>query len=110
MRQHAASQADAHETNEIFIRVSGSELVQKYIGEGSSTIRELFTMAPEYAPAIIFMDEVDSIGSLPDFSDDVDGPRLDFPRRMTCRIKLLSAVYHRPFSQVNGLKIGRAHV
>ncbi|KAJ8644418.1 hypothetical protein MRB53_006166 [Persea americana] len=43
--------------------VSGSELVQKYIGEGSRMVRELFVMAREHAPSIIFMDEIDSIGS-----------------------------------------------
>ena len=46
-----------------FIRVSGAELVQKYIGEGARMVRELFVMAREAAPTIIFMDEVDSIGS-----------------------------------------------
>ncbi|XP_002309241.3 26S proteasome regulatory subunit 8 homolog B [Populus trichocarpa] len=46
-----------------FIRVSGSELVQKYIGEGSRMVRELFVMAREHAPSIILMDEIDSIGS-----------------------------------------------
>lgn len=40
-----------------FIRVSGGELVQKYIGEGSRMVRELFVMAREHAPTIIFMDE-----------------------------------------------------
>jgi hypothetical protein len=40
-----------------------SELVQKYIGEGSRMVRELFVMAREHAPSIIFMDEIDSIGS-----------------------------------------------
>lgn len=53
----------AHHTDCCFIRVSGSELVQKYIGEGSRMVRELFVMAREHAPSIIFMDEVDSIGS-----------------------------------------------
>jgi 26S proteasome regulatory subunit T6 len=43
--------------------VSGSELVQKFIGEGSRMVRELFVMAREHAPSIIFMDEIDSIGS-----------------------------------------------
>ncbi len=45
-----------------FIRVSGSELVQKYIGEGARMVRELFVMAREHAPSLIFMDEIDSIG------------------------------------------------
>lgn len=57
------ARAVAHHTSCCFIRVSGSELVQKYIGEGSRMVRELFVMARENAPAIIFMDEIDSIGS-----------------------------------------------
>jgi 26S proteasome regulatory subunit T6 len=57
------ARAVAHHTECTFIRVSGSELVQKYIGEGARMVRELFVMAREHAPSIIFMDEVDSIGS-----------------------------------------------
>lgn len=57
------ARAVAHHTDCTFIRVSGSELVQKYIGEGSRMVRELFVMAREAAPSIIFMDEIDSIGS-----------------------------------------------
>merc|ERR1719416_353297 len=57
------ARAVAHHTDCCFIRVSGSELVQKYIGEGARMVRELFVMARENAPAIIFMDEVDSIGT-----------------------------------------------
>merc|ERR1712196_350566 len=60
------ARAVAHHTDCTFIRVSGSELVQKYIGEGSRMVRELFVMARENAPAIIFMDEIDSIGSTRD--------------------------------------------
>eukprot|EP00611_Tribonema_gayanum_P007340 TRINITY_DN166_c0_g1_i1.p1 TRINITY_DN166_c0_g1~~TRINITY_DN166_c0_g1_i1.p1 ORF type:complete len:419 (+),score=151.55 TRINITY_DN166_c0_g1_i1:192-1448(+) len=56
------ARAVAHHTDCTFIRVSGSELVQKYIGEGSRMVRELFVMAREAAPSIIFMDEIDSIG------------------------------------------------
>ena len=55
--------AVAHHTSCTFIRVSGSELVQKYIGEGSKMVREIFVMARTMAPSIIFMDEIDSIGS-----------------------------------------------
>jgi len=57
------ARAVAHHTDCCFIRVSGSELVQKYIGEGARMVRELFVLAREHAPSIIFMDEVDSIGS-----------------------------------------------
>lgn len=57
------ARAVAHHTDCTFIRVSGSELVQKYIGEGSKMVRELFVMARQHAPSIIFMDEIDSIGS-----------------------------------------------
>jgi len=56
------ARAVAHHTDCTFIRVSGSELVQKYIGEGSRMVRELFVMARQHAPSIIFMDEIDSIG------------------------------------------------
>ncbi|KAL7074516.1 hypothetical protein ACQ4LE_006324 [Meloidogyne hapla] len=57
------ARAVAHHTECTFIRVSGSELVQKFIGEGARMVRELFVMAREHAPSIIFMDEIDSIGS-----------------------------------------------
>lgn len=56
------ARAVAHHTDCTFIRVSGAELVQKYIGEGSRMVRELFVLAREHAPSIIFMDEIDSIG------------------------------------------------
>ena len=56
------ARAVAHHTDCQFIRVSGSELVQKYIGEGARMVRELFVMARAHAPSIIFMDEIDSIG------------------------------------------------
>merc|ERR1712106_1134373 len=57
------ARAVAHHTDCTFIRVSGSELVQKFIGEGSRMVRELFVTAREHSPSIIFMDEIDSIGS-----------------------------------------------
>jgi len=56
------ARAVAHHTDCCFIRVSGSELVQKYIGEGARMVRELFVMARQHQPSIIFMDEIDSIG------------------------------------------------
>jgi proteasome regulatory subunit len=57
------AKAVAHHTNATFIRLVGSELVQKYIGEGARLVRELFQLAREKAPTIIFIDEIDSIGA-----------------------------------------------
>ncbi|RMF89829.1 MAG: AAA family ATPase [Methanobacteriota archaeon] len=57
------AKAVAHETNSTFIRLIGSELVRKYIGEGARLVRELFKMATEKAPSIIFIDELDAIGA-----------------------------------------------
>jgi len=55
--------AVAHETKATFIRVIGSELVQKYIGEGARLVREVFSYARENSPSILFIDELDAIGS-----------------------------------------------
>ena len=57
------AKAVAHRTNAAFIRVVGSELVQKYIGDGSKLVREIFEMARKKAPSIIFIDELDSIAA-----------------------------------------------
>jgi len=57
------ARAIAHETNSVFIRMIGSELVRKYIGEGAKLVRELFKLAREKAPCIVFIDEIDSVGA-----------------------------------------------
>jgi proteasome regulatory subunit len=57
------AKAVAERTKATFIHIVGSELVQKYIGEGSRIVRELFDMAREKAPSIVFIDEIDSIGA-----------------------------------------------
>ena len=57
------ARAVAHETNAHFLRVVGSELVQKYIGEGARLVRELFELARQKSPTIIFIDEIDAIGA-----------------------------------------------
>lgn len=57
------AKAVANSTNATFIRMVGSELVQKYIGEGARLVRELFKLAKEKSPSIIFLDEIDAIGS-----------------------------------------------
>ena len=57
------AKAVAKHTESVFIRIVGSELVQKYIGEGARLVRELFEMAKEKTPSIIFIDELDAIGA-----------------------------------------------
>lgn len=57
------AKAVANATNATFIRLVGSELVQKYIGEGARLVRELFELAKEKAPSIVFIDEIDSVGA-----------------------------------------------
>ncbi len=57
------AKAVANSTNSTFIQVVGSELVQKFIGEGAKLVREIFQLAREKAPSIIFIDELDAIGA-----------------------------------------------
>lgn len=57
------AKAIAREVNATFIRVVGSELVRKFIGEGARLVHELFELAKEKAPTIIFIDEIDAIGA-----------------------------------------------
>ena len=59
----AMAKAIANSTEVTFLGLVGSELAQKYIGEGGRIVRELFDLARDRAPAIIFIDEIDSIGS-----------------------------------------------
>ena len=58
------AKAVAHETQSTFIRVVGSELVQKFIGEGARYVREIFNLARQKAPTILFLDELDAIGAV----------------------------------------------
>lgn len=57
------AKAVAHETNACFLHVVASELVQKYIGEGARLVRELFDLARDNAPSIVFIDEIDAVGA-----------------------------------------------
>ena len=57
------AKAVANRTQAAFIRFVGSELVQKYIGEGARLVRELFELARKKAPSIVFVDELDSVGA-----------------------------------------------
>ncbi|WP_254766820.1 proteasome-activating nucleotidase Pan2 [Salinilacihabitans rarus] len=57
------AKAVANQTDATFIKMAGSELVRKFIGEGSRLVRDLFEMARQREPAIIFIDEIDAIAS-----------------------------------------------
>merc|ERR1712057_83789 len=57
------AKAVANQTSATFLRIVGSELIKKYLGEGPKLVREIFRIADEMAPTIIFIDEVDAIGS-----------------------------------------------
>ncbi len=56
------AKAVANSTSASFLRVTGSELIQKYLGEGPKLVREIFKVAEDNAPSIIFIDEIDAIG------------------------------------------------
>lgn len=57
------AKAVANQTSATFLRVVGSELIKKYSGEGPKLVREIFRSAEEMAPSIIFIDEIDAVGS-----------------------------------------------
>ena len=57
------AKAVANETDATFIKMAGSELVRKFIGEGSRLVRDLFELASEREPAIIFIDEIDAVAA-----------------------------------------------
>ncbi len=57
------AKAIARESEATFIRIVGSELVRKYIGEGAKLVRQIFKMARDKAPSIVFIDEIDAIAA-----------------------------------------------
>ncbi len=56
------AKAVAHHADATFIKMSGSELVHKFIGEGARLVRDVFQLAREKAPTILFVDEIDAVG------------------------------------------------
>src|SRR4030042_1485448 len=57
------AKAVAASTNSTFIEIVGSELVQKFIGEGTKLVKEIFSLAREKAPSIVFIDELDALAA-----------------------------------------------
>ena len=60
---HKLVQVVANSTSEIFLLVVGSELIQKYLGDGPKLVREMFRVANEISPSIVFIDEIDAVGT-----------------------------------------------
>ena len=58
------AKAVASKTKATFIRMSGSDLVQKFVGEGAKLVKDIFILAKKKAPTILFIDEIDAIGSI----------------------------------------------
>lgn len=57
------AKAVANQTSASFLHVVGSELIQKYLGDGPKLVRELFRVADDMSPTIVFIDEIDAVGS-----------------------------------------------
>merc|ERR1711967_19910 len=57
------AKAVANSTSASFLRVVGSELIKKYLGDGPKLVRELFRVAEDMSPSIVFIDEIDAIGT-----------------------------------------------
>ncbi|KAF5094915.1 hypothetical protein D0Z00_003332 [Geotrichum galactomycetum] len=57
------AKAVANQTSATFLRIVGSELIQKYLGDGPRLCRQIFQIAAEHAPSIVFIDEIDAIGT-----------------------------------------------
>lgn len=57
------AKAVANQTSATFLRIVGSELIQKYLGDGPRLVRQIFTVAAEHSPSIVFIDEIDAIGT-----------------------------------------------
>ena len=60
MFKGTVAKAVANQTTATFIRMVGSEFVQKYLGEGPRMVRDVFRLARENAPSIVFIDEIDA--------------------------------------------------
>ena len=68
------ARACAAQTSSTFLKLAGPQLVQMYIGDGAKLVRDAFALAKEKAPAIIFIDELDAIGTKR-FDSDTTGDR-----------------------------------
>lgn len=68
------ARACAAQTNATFLKLAGPQLVQMFIGDGAKMVRDAFALAKEKQPAIIFIDEIDAIGTKR-FDSELSGDR-----------------------------------
>lgn len=68
------ARACAAQTNATFLKLAGPQLVQMFIGDGAKLVRDAFALAKEKSPCIIFIDEIDAIGTKR-FDSEVSGDR-----------------------------------
>jgi 26S proteasome regulatory subunit T2 len=87
------AKAVANSTKASFIRVTGSELVQKYLGEGPKLVREIFKIASLISPSIVFMDEIDAVGTAR--FDSTSGGEKEIQRTMLELLNQLDGFDHR---------------
>merc|ERR1711972_830219 len=57
------ARACAAATNATFLKLAGPQLVQMFIGDGAKIVRDAFSLAKEKSPCIIFIDEIDAVGT-----------------------------------------------
>lgn len=93
------ARACAGSTNSTFFRLSGTQLVQMFVGEGSRLVRNAFELARSKAPAIIFIDEIDAIGAK---RSSGDGPQEEREVQRTM-LELLNQLDG--FSSLNDVKV-----
>ena len=93
------ARACAASTNSTFLRLAGPQLVQMFVGEGSRLVRNAFELARSKAPAIIFIDEIDAIGSKRTDADGLQGER-EVQRTMLELLNQLDG-----FSQLDNVKV-----
>ncbi|EAY22510.1 proteasome endopeptidase complex, putative [Trichomonas vaginalis G3] len=93
------ARACAASTNSTFLRLAGPQLVQMFVGEGSRLVRNAFELARSKAPAIIFIDEIDAIGSKRSDNDSLQGER-EVQRTMLELLNQLDG-----FSQLSNVKV-----
>jgi 26S proteasome regulatory subunit T5 len=93
------ARACAASTNSTFLRLAGPQLVQMFVGEGSRLVRNAFDLARSKAPSIIFIDEIDAIGSKRSDRDGLQGER-EVQRTMLELLNQLDG-----FSQLDNVKV-----